>query len=102
MDIVFLSTETTDKLIKCLDLLVEYNQIEKDSLRNLYNKYLHPEKLDTTNPKLWEALAEGSVLDVFQFNSGVGLAIAKKVKPQNPIEMTAANALGISAYIFYR
>ena len=89
----FLVTDASDKLIKCLDLLVEYNQIEGDSLRNLYNKYLHPEKLDTSNPKLWEALAEGSVLDVFQFNSGVGLAIAKKVKPQNPIEMTAANAL---------
>ena len=89
----FLVTDVSDKMIKCLDLLIEYEQIEKDNLRKLYNKYLHPEKLDTSNPKLWEALAEGSVLDVFQFNSGVGLAIAKKVKPQNPIEMTAANAL---------
>ena len=86
-------TEVSDKLIKCLDLLVEDNVIENDSLRNLYNKYLHPEYIDTTNPAIWEALAAGSVLDVFQFNSGVGLAIAKKVKPQNPIEMVSANAL---------
>lgn len=89
----FLLTETTDKLIKCLDLLVEYKQIEKDNLRNLYNKYLHPEKIDTTNPKIWDALASGKILDVFQFNSGVGLAIAKKVKPQTPIEMSAASAI---------
>lgn len=89
----FLLTETTDKLIKCLDLLVEYNQIEKDTLRNLYNKYLHPEIIDTTNPEIWEALSSGKVLDVFQFNSGVGLAIAKKVKPQTPIEMSAASAI---------
>ena len=89
----FLLTETTDKLIKCLDLLVEYKQIEKDSLRNLYNKYLHPETIDTDNPKIWEALSSGKVLDVFQFNSGVGLAIAKKVKPQTPIEMSAASAI---------
>ena len=89
----FLLTETTDKLIKCLDLLVEYNQIEKDSLRNLYNKYLHPEVIDITDNKIWDALGEGRVLDVFQFNSGVGLAIAKKVKPQTPIEMSAASAI---------
>lgn len=89
----FLVTETSDKLIKCLDLLTEYKQIKPNSLREQYNLYLHPEYLDTNNPALWKALAAGSVLDVFQFNSGVGLAIAKKIKPQNPIEMTAANAL---------
>ena len=89
----FLLTETTDKLIKCLDLLVEYKQIEKDTLRNLYNKYLHPEVIDTNDNRIWDALASGKVLDVFQFNSGVGLAIAKKVKPQTPIEMSAASAI---------
>ena len=89
----FLLTEATDKLIKCLDLLVEYNQIEKDNLRNLYNKYLHPEIIDIKDNKIWDALGEGKVLDVFQFNSGVGLAIAKKVKPQTPIEMSAASAI---------
>jgi len=89
----FLLTETTDKLIKCLDLLVEYEQIEKDTLRNLYNKYLHPEVIDTNDSRIWDALASGKVLDVFQFNSGVGLAIAKKVKPQTPIEMSAASAI---------
>ena len=30
---------------------------------------------------------------MFQFSTGVGLAIAKKLKPQNPMEMTAANAM---------
>ena len=89
----FLLTETTDKLIKCLDLLVEYKQIEKDTLRNLYNKYLHPEVIDTNDNRIWDALASGKVLDVFQFNSGVGLTIAKKVKPQTPIEMSAASAI---------
>ena len=30
---------------------------------------------------------------MFLFSTGVGLAIAKKLKPQNPMEMTAANAM---------
>ena len=89
----FLLTETTDKLIKCLELLVEHNQIENGSLRELYNKYLHPEVIDINDNRIWDALAVGNVLDVFQFNSGVGLAIAKKVKPQTPIEMSAASAI---------
>ena len=32
-------------------------------------------------------------MDVFQFNSGVGLAMAKAIKATNPLEMTAANAM---------
>lgn len=88
-----LVTEMSDKIIKCFELLQNDSVIEQDSLRNLYNKYLHPEVIDTTNPLIWSHLAEGDVLDVFQFSTGVGLDIAKKLKPQNPIEMTAANAM---------
>ena len=89
----FLVTEICDKMIQCLNLLKEHKQIEDLSLRELYNKYLHPEVIDTTDTKLWNALAAGTVLDVFQFNSGTGLAIAKSLKPRNPLEMTAANAM---------
>ena len=89
----FLVTEISDKIIKCFELLVEDNVIEKMSLRDLYNKYIHPEVIDTSDKRIWEHLAAGDVLDVFQFSTGVGLAIAKKLKPQNPMEMTAANAM---------
>ena len=89
-----LVTEVSDKIIKCLELLQNDDLIEKDlSLRELYNKYLHPENIDTENQKIWDALGKGEVLDVFQFSTGIGLAAAKNIKPQNPIEMTAANAL---------
>lgn len=89
----FLVTEISDKIIKCFELLVEDNVIEKMGLRDLYNKYIHPEVIDTTDQRIWDHLAAGDVLDVFQFSTGVGLAIAKKLKPQNPMEMTAANAM---------
>lgn len=89
----FLVTEVSDKEIICLDLLMKDKVIEKDSLRNIYNKYLHPEVINTKNPLIWSHLATGDILDVFQFNSGVGLAIAKKLKPKDPLEMTAANAM---------
>ena len=89
----FLVTEISDKIIKCFELLIEDNVIKKMGLRDLYNKYIHPEVIDTSDQRIWDHLAAGDVLDVFQFSTGVGLAIAKKLKPQNPMEMTAANAM---------
>lgn len=89
----FLVTEVSDKIIEALKLMEADSIIPTDSLRNIYNKYLHPEIIDTNTPDIWQALASGSVLDVFQFGTGVGLAMAKKLQPKNPIEMTAANAM---------
>ena len=89
----FLVTEVSDKIIKCIELLQEDGVIEKNKLRNIYNKYLHPKVIDTTNPEIWKHLEAGDILDVFQFNEGSGLAIAKKCKPKNMFEMTAANAM---------
>ena len=89
----FLATEISDKIIKCLELLQQDNNIEQDSLKNIYYKYIHPEAMDTNNPQIWDHLAAGDILDVFQFNTGVGLAIAKKLRPRDPLEMTAANAM---------
>jgi len=90
----FLVTEVSDKIIETINLLQKDGYIDASlSLREVYNKYLHPNVIDLENQRIWDALAEGSVLDVFQFNSEVGLQAAKAIKPTNPFEMTAANAL---------
>jgi DNA polymerase-3 subunit alpha len=89
----FLVTEVSDKIIKCFNLLQEDGVIENISLRDTYNKYIHPEVIDTTDKNIWKHLAAGDVLDVFQFSTGVGLAIAKRLQPQDPLEMTCANAM---------
>lgn len=90
----FLVTEICDKLTIAVNLLQKDNLVDsKLSLREVYNKYLHPDVLDLKNQKIWDALSNGTVLDVFQFSTGVGLATAKQVKPQNPTDMLNANAL---------
>lgn len=90
----FLVTEVSDKIIETIKLMQKDQVLPNDwSLRKIYNVYLHPEVIDTDSSDIWNALAAGSVLDVFQFSTGVGLAMAKKLKPKNPIEMTAANAM---------
>lgn len=90
----FLVTEICDKITIAVGLLQKDNLINPNlSLRQAYDKYLHPDVIDLKNQKIWDALSNGAVLDVFQFSTGVGLATAKQVKPQNPTEMMSANAL---------
>jgi len=89
----FLVTETTTKLRICLEELKRHKLVYGKNIRELYNIYIHPQNIDIKDPKIWRAIQEGEVLDVFQFNSGVGLAIAKKLKPSSPLELTSCNAI---------
>ena len=89
----FLLTEASDKIIQCYELLKRDGEIPDISLREFYNQYLHPEVMDLSDQRIWDHLGNGDVLDIFQFATGVGLMIAKKLRPQNILEMTAASAL---------
>ena len=88
-----LLTEASDKIIACYELLKKYKEIPDLTLKEFYDKYLHPEVMDVNDTRLWDHLAQGDVLDCFQFSTSVGLQIAKKLKPKNPMEMVAANAM---------
>lgn len=90
----FLLTSVQDIIIKTIDLLQADNVIDPSlSLREVYNKYLHPNVLPTEDPRIWQALAEGSVIGCFQFDSAVGSQAAKKIRPTNPRETADANGL---------
>ena len=90
----FLLTSVQDIIIETIKLLQEDNKIEKDlSLREIYNKYLHPEVLPQDDDKMWDALANGTVINCFQFDSAVGSQAAKKIRPHTPMEMADANGL---------
>ena len=90
----FLVTEVQDKIVETIRLLQKYNKIDSNlTLREVYNKYLHPEVLPLDNKNIWEALQNNSVLNVFQFDSDVGSQAAKKIKPTNILEMADANGL---------
>lgn len=92
----FLLTSVQDIIIQTLNMLQADGQVEKDlTLRELYNKYLHPSALPKDDPRMWEALANGDVIGCFQFDSAVGAQAAKKIRPTNPLEMSAANGSDI-------
>lgn len=90
----FLVTEVQDKIVETIRLLQKYNKIDSNlTLREVYNKYLHPEVLPLNDETIWKALQENSVLNIFQFDSDVGSQAAKKIKPTNIMEMADANGL---------
>lgn len=90
----FLVTEICDKITICIDMLQKEGFFENDlGLRQVYDRYLHPAVLNLEDSRMWDALGNGTVMDVFQFSTGVGLATAKQIKPRDPIQLTSANAL---------
>ena len=92
MDI--LVTEIQDKIVQSIHLLQEYNQIEKDlTLREAYNKYLHPDVLPLNDEAVWKTIQNANSLDLFQLDSPIGRQGAKKVKPSNMYELSATNGV---------
>lgn len=90
----FLVTDICDKLSVTIDLLSKDGYFSDcKNKREIYNKYLHPQVINLSDNKIWDALAKGSVQDVFQFNTEIGIQTAKAIQPKNPAEMTSANAL---------
>ena len=59
----FLVTEVQDKIVETIRLLQKHNKIDKNlSLREVYNKYLHPEILPLDDNRIWEALQNNDIL----------------------------------------
>ena len=91
----FLVTEVQDKLAQAIRFLQEDGVIENDgiNLRSVYDKYFHPNILPMDDKKVWDAIQNGTVINVFQFDSEVGSQAAKKIKPTTILELTDANGL---------
>lgn len=90
----FLVTDVQDKLVSAIELMQKDNVIESDlTLREVYNKYFHPEVIPLDDQRIWDALSDGTVINTFQFDSLEGSKTAKKIRPQNILEMSTANGL---------
>ena len=75
----FLVTEVQDKLAEAIRMLQDYGEIESDlTLREVYDKYFHPNVLPIDDKNIWKVLQENSVLNIFQFDSEVRKSSCKK------------------------
>lgn len=89
-----LVTEIQDKLAQAIKFIQKYEHIDEDlSLREWYNKNLHPDILPIEDEKLWKKIQNVEILDLFQLDSDIGRQGAKKVKPRSIYELSDTNGL---------
>lgn len=90
----FLSTDALDKIHSCMNLLMKDGYIEwQGSLRETYNKYLHPDVLDRTTPEMWDMLNKGKIISAFQMDSIVAKQTLASIHPSSLLELAATNSL---------
>ena len=89
-----LTTDALDRIRTCLDLLLKYGYIEwEENLKETYNKYVGLENLDYETENMWNEIGENKISNLFQYDTPVGLATAKQVKPKSTMELAIANSL---------
>ena len=70
----FLVTQQVDIMAQCIDILQDQGYIEKElTLRQAYDKYIHPSKIPLDDPKLWDTIDSTDVVALFQLNTNVGV-----------------------------
>lgn len=90
----FLSTAALEKIRSCMDLLLEHGKMEwQGSLRETYNKYIHPDVLDFDSPEMYDLLYHGDILDAFQFETVQGRKAIRVVQPRKFNELMDSNSL---------
>lgn len=89
-----LVTDVMEKITQTILLLQKYNKIDSSlSLREAYDKYLHPDILPIDDEEIWDAIDAGSINNLFQFDTQVGSQAVKKLQPKNVKQLSAINAL---------
>mgnify|MGYP002770301486 CR=1 FL=1 len=89
-----LVTDVMEKITQTILLLQKYNKIDASlSLREAYEKYIHPDVLPVDNEEIWDAIDAGHINNLFQFDTQVGSQAVKKLQPRNIKQLSAINAL---------
>lgn len=89
-----LTIEALDRIQKAMDLLIADGKMEwQGTLRETYNKYLHPAVLDYDSQNMWDMLGRGEVVDVFQFQTQIGIEAIRKIKPRSLKELALSSSV---------
>lgn len=89
-----LTVQALDKIHTCVNLMMEDDVIDwQGTLRNTYDKYLHPDVINYTNEEMWDDLCEGKVPSCFQFDTPQGSQAVAAIHPHSLAEISAANGV---------
>lgn len=90
----FLTINALDKIRTTMNLLLEDGVLDwHETLRDTYNHYLLPVNLDYENEEMWQMVADGQIVDLFQFDTQVGTQAVRLIRPTNIAELSVANSV---------
>lgn len=89
-----LSVEGLDKIHTCLDLLCDYNYIERQAtLKDTYTKYLDIYELERTAPEMWEMVQTHQIQSLFQMEKQSGIQGIALTKPESVDDLAVLNSV---------
>lgn len=90
----FLVTNGISMIQLTMEMLIKNGYMKwQGTLRDTYNKYLHPNVIDRDNKELWDLINNRKVLNLFQFESPIGVECILKLKPTSLLDLANANSL---------
>lgn len=89
-----LCTKTCAMIQLAMEMLIEAGHMEwQGSLRATYDKYLHPDNIDSTSYDMWERLCNNELISAFQMDGDVGENAVHMIRPHSIIEASNANTV---------
>ena len=89
-----LTVSALDRIHQCMNYMLESGDMEwKGSLKDTYDYYLEPSKLDYSTPEMWDMAAQGKIRALFQFDTVVGGQSIKYIEPKNLAQLAIANSI---------
>lgn len=89
-----LSVECLDKIHICLDLLAEYNYIERRAtLKETYENTIGIYNIERKDPKMWEMVWKHKIESLFQMEQQSGVQGIALIKPKNVDELATLNSV---------
>lgn len=89
-----LTVKSLDAIRITLDLLIEDDRLKwQGSLKETYDKYLHPDVLEYDNKEMWKMASDGEIISLFQMDTNVGSQAISRSKPTNVVELAQANSI---------
>jgi len=62
-----LTVSALDRIHQCMNYMLETGDMEwKGSLKETYDYYINPNKLDYETPEMWDMAAQGKIRALFQ------------------------------------
>ena len=89
-----LTVSALDRIHQCMNYMLENGDMEwKGSLKETYNYYLNPSKLDYDTKEMWDAASQGKIRSLFQFDTAVGGQSIKYIEPTSLKQLAIANSI---------